>query len=571
MNRPFLMLAVMASLITQAQAAEKPVKIYIFAGQSNMESRYPQKFLEENHPELLAEKKIWHVQVGWPSGPIQECPSFGVDRSMIYKIANQTDQEVIVLRCAVGGTVLQTDWRSPSTVKRAGGTVGPLYKKLVNRFHNLIAHLEEFYPAYQGQGYEIAGFIWFQGESDCCSHSEVDGEKIGNWNYYEGNLKDLIKDVRRDFGVPEMPVLIPQINVSDPWEMNKVKILSEDGTMTETTSGQIIRDIQRKVAESTPGCVWVETLGMTRLYHYDAASYIEIGRRMADAMMPSARKVNVADDAAIKRAKQDFHDRVCTDTKPDVASLTRGLTAYFTFDEGKGLTVTGSSSNKYKGELIATKDGKYVPLWVDGISGKALKFMANNYVSVPDFADPATANGKIDRISFSYWINKTGHCGYGGHLARRSADRKRGWWIDESHNTNRPEIHFVTEEGKYSEVARPRTIGDGYEWHHIAVVFDGPAQRFDYYFDGRKMPRHNVAIEVDGQRRVVVKRPAMWQIISAEEEVALRIGEQGWFGTMTGPSEAQTLDEVAIWNRALNEAEITSLYNNGRGVSIPKE
>jgi len=129
----------------------------------------------------------------------------------------------------------------------------------------------------------------------------------------------------------------------------------------------------------------------------------------------------------------------------------------------------------------------------------------------------------------------------------------------------------VTEEGKYSEVARPRTIGDGYEWHHIAVVFDGPAQRFDYYFDGRKMPRHNVAIEVDGQRRVVVKRPAMWQIISAEEEVALRIGEQGWFGTMTGPSEAQTLDEVAIWNRALNEAEITSLYNNGRGVSIPKE
>ena len=44
---------------------------------------------------------------------------------------------------------------------------------LVNRFHNLIDNLEEVYPAYQGQGYEIAGFIWSPGENDSCSQTEA--------------------------------------------------------------------------------------------------------------------------------------------------------------------------------------------------------------------------------------------------------------------------------------------------------------------------------------------------------------------------------------------------------------
>jgi len=131
MSRAFLILALLASLTPQVRSAEKPVKIYIFAGQSNMEARYPRAFIEEKHPELLADKKIWNVQVGWPSRPIQESPAFGVDRAMVYKIAQETGQEIIVLRCAVGGTVLHTQWRPPSAVKRAGGTVGPLYMSLV--------------------------------------------------------------------------------------------------------------------------------------------------------------------------------------------------------------------------------------------------------------------------------------------------------------------------------------------------------------------------------------------------------------------------------------------------------
>ena len=38
---------------------------------------------------------------------------------------------------------------------------------------------------------------------------------------------------------------------------------------------------------------------------------------------------------------------------------------------------------------------------------------------------------------------------------------------------------------------------------------------------------------------------------------------------MTGPSEAQSVDELAIGDRALTETEIKALYNNGHGIKIP--
>jgi len=38
---------------------------------------------------------------------------------------------------------------------------------------------------------------------------------------------------------------------------------------------------------------------------------------------------------------------------------------------------------------------------------------------------------------------------------------------------------------------------------------------------------------------------------------------------MRGPNETQAVDEVVIWDRALTDEEIKTLYNSGRGVRIP--
>ena len=55
-------------------------------------------------------------------------------------------------------------------------------------------------PDYKGQGYKIAGFAWFQGHKDGFS-PELIAE-------YETNLTNLIKDVRAEFKVPNLPVVV---------------------------------------------------------------------------------------------------------------------------------------------------------------------------------------------------------------------------------------------------------------------------------------------------------------------------------------------------------------------------
>ena len=186
-SRMLAIVAIIALSSGFATAADKPVKIYIFAGQSNMQDRYPREFLEKNHPELVKDKKVWQVSRGEGNSrrPMQECGGFGVDRAMVYAIADATDQDIIVFRSATGGTTLHFQWRPPSAVRRAGGEVGVLYKNMIRRFHNTVANLKDVYPAYRGQGYEVAAFVWFQGESDACTRIEQDkdGQWLGAWTY----------------------------------------------------------------------------------------------------------------------------------------------------------------------------------------------------------------------------------------------------------------------------------------------------------------------------------------------------------------------------------------------------
>ncbi len=57
-----------------------------------------------------------------------------------------------------------------------------------------LADLAKIYPDYKGQGYEIAGFAWFQGHKD---QSDVYAKN------YEKNLASLIKSLRKDYDAPD--------------------------------------------------------------------------------------------------------------------------------------------------------------------------------------------------------------------------------------------------------------------------------------------------------------------------------------------------------------------------------
>ena len=545
--------------------AGKPVKIYILSGQSNMNTfKHTIDELKKGYPNLeIPTKNIWYIEAGFRGGLPRENGGWGVETPFGIDMAKGTREPVLLFKSNRGGTTLTKDWRPPSTVKRSGGEVGYLYNRMIRRFHNMIQHVEEICPPVKERGYEIAGFVWFQGESDACnSDPEV-------WKDYGQKLKELIADVRRDVGVPNLPFLSVQINNIPLW----------DGTADKPKGGAIIRDAQKKVAQEDPKGVWISTSNLSEGYHYDANAHLIIGKRMAEAMLPLAKEVVTTDPARISVAGKAFLERVHPDAKPDIRSLKKGLIFYLPFDEN------GSPSLKDRvAGLEGTISGKAT--YCKGLFGNGIFIERDpgrynpNYIQFPDFKDPAK-DGKIQSLSVSFWVQTpSGHVGDAvtkylpdkGHMTM-----KDGWRlvIDAYGNTGMNAIiDGVSEwplpdpEKRGKKKRRPgrsyvsakkagnaTAFGDGYEWHHVVAVYDGKEKMMRAYVDAGMNPgtnprRYPWAKDIPGNGILASEAPLTLHTISRS------------------PGMKSALDEVAIWNRGLTNDEIKSLYNNGNGVEL---
>ena len=76
------------------------------------------------------------------------------------------------------------------------------YRNMVSEVHTCLAELGDRFPGYKGQGYELAGFVWFQGWND--QYNEY-------WLSYEKNMANFVRDVRKEFKAPNMPFVIGQM------------------------------------------------------------------------------------------------------------------------------------------------------------------------------------------------------------------------------------------------------------------------------------------------------------------------------------------------------------------------
>jgi alpha-galactosidase len=69
-----------------------------------------------------------------------------------------------------------------------------------------LANLEEHFPNYQGQGFDIAGLVWFQGWYDMCNPKfKADHTEL---------LAHFIRDVRAEFKTPNLPFVIGQMGIN---------------------------------------------------------------------------------------------------------------------------------------------------------------------------------------------------------------------------------------------------------------------------------------------------------------------------------------------------------------------
>ena len=239
----------------------KPVKVFILAGQSNMEGQAvvdldgknyndgkgtlnfllndPEKRSRFNH--LKKADGTWVVRDDvWcryqrENGPLLAGPltmgfsvygdkhHFGPELQFGHVLGDHFENQVLLIKTAWGGKSLFKDFRSPSS----GGEVGPYYTKMIEQVHEALANLKKDFPGYDGAGYELAGFVWYHGWNDGVDPKNAVPQ-------YEENLVNLINDVRKEFNVPKLPVIIGEL--TGPW----VQAPGEWATL---------RTAQRKAAE----------------------------------------------------------------------------------------------------------------------------------------------------------------------------------------------------------------------------------------------------------------------------------------------------------------------------------
>ena len=147
---------------------------------------------------------------------------YGGDKSKIgpeygfgLSIAEKIDGPILLIKTSWGGKSLNYNFRPPSAgayelneKEKSGGKADEIkknaslnYQMMNESIHAVLDNLKENHPAYDAAaGYEIAGFVWFQGYNDQFSPEFRDN--------YKDNMISFIKDVRKEYKVPNMPFII---------------------------------------------------------------------------------------------------------------------------------------------------------------------------------------------------------------------------------------------------------------------------------------------------------------------------------------------------------------------------
>ncbi len=238
-----LLVAVVAAADARAQPpSAPPCKVFILAGQSNMEghgvvapaggdhadgrgtlewaAREPRtapmvahlrnadgtwkvrddvfvRYTPEGKP-----AKVGALALGFT--PYLDASHFGPELQFGQVMGDAIDGPVLLVKTAWGGKSLFKDFRPPSS----GGQAGPYYERMVRDVCEALAKAGDEIPALRGRRMELAGFVWYHGWNDGCEPKVAVPQ-------YEQNLVNLVRDLRRDLGAANLPVVVGEI--TGPW------------------------------------------------------------------------------------------------------------------------------------------------------------------------------------------------------------------------------------------------------------------------------------------------------------------------------------------------------------------
>ncbi len=265
-----ILISILIFTALSIHAAPKPLKIYLLVGQSNMQGHAAERTLEhlgmdpKTAPLLKAirnadgtakvQKNVWissiepslesgekhgRLTVGYGAGGRE--PKIGPELTFGITMQNHVGEPILLIKTSWGGKSLNTDFRPPSAgpyefnlqqlenFKKRGKDVaearkektertGVYYRLMLEHIHKVLADIRRVYPDYDAKaGYELAGFVWFQGWNDMVDGSTYPTRgQPGSYDAYSKNFAHFIRDVRRDLKAPKLPFVIGVMGAGGP-------------------------------------------------------------------------------------------------------------------------------------------------------------------------------------------------------------------------------------------------------------------------------------------------------------------------------------------------------------------
>jgi len=301
--------------------APKPIKVFILAGQSNMEGhgivaadekrnggKGSLEFLTKDPASAPRFKHLIDASGKWTTrddvfisyldrkGPLTI--GYGASAKMIGPelgfgtiMGEALDEPVLLIKCAWGGKSLAVDFRPPSAGKipyslgakqdeaiaKDPTVVGKYYRETLSLTKAALANIKELVPNSANRGYVIAGFGWHQGWNDRIN-DKFNAE-------YEANLAHFIRDIRKDLGVEKLPFVIAESGMTGPEEKHP-RALS---LMKAQAAPAQYPEFKGNVAFVPTQAFWrpADQSPSSQGYHWNtnAETYSLIGESMGKAML----------------------------------------------------------------------------------------------------------------------------------------------------------------------------------------------------------------------------------------------------------------------------------------------
>lgn len=220
------------------------------------------------------ELKAGGLSIGFTGYPDKH--HIGPEFQFGHVMGQHYQEPVLLIKTAWGGKSLYEDFRPPS----AGGVVGLYYQQMIEEIRTGLANLDNEFPQYRGRGYDIEGFVWFQGWNDM-----IDEAALAE---YPQNLVHLIHDVRTEFKLPQLPFVIGELGNGGPQASEKMLAIRR----AQAAAAQRPRDNVSFVSTTEFARLAEDSPNKSHGHHWfgNAESYFLIGDALAKGMLELKHK-----------------------------------------------------------------------------------------------------------------------------------------------------------------------------------------------------------------------------------------------------------------------------------------